>query len=368
MTAYVRAYLNNDNSWGGTITLPGFAFKAKKVNNSTVERIDSVFKGLSLFQQQVAYIPLNVSQPNDKQQSLPNYSVYVLLAAIGELLRQSKDTEELKIGISQISQVRSYPMPNLKNLSFDEASSKTVFQIEETTNTGEDLGTMIKEWLRYYPRHSIVPHLLGKIATRIFYAFRTIEDNETFENLGESMHYRIIMLLNSILLEDARENIKDFNLNNNNPNISNSIFVENLQKVNLFSKEGKANLYFSQWMLSCPLFLLYLNWDDLDDDLTNFISQERNSNDTYNIVDFKRHSIYGELIKVGIKDSSKPKFSATWGFDNTVEILKTIFTSYDEFISTSAEEIKNRSRGFFLLVNINSVRKIKDALTSNGSW
>lgn len=378
MTAYIRAFLNtieeerdsklktNIRNWGGIITLPGFAFIAKKGKDASRERIDKVFEDSTLFEQYIAYIPLSVSQPNSKQQTLPTYSIYTLLATIGELIRQNKEmVGDLDKGVSQLAQVRSYPMPNFANYSTNSDTSEDVFEPNEENTTGENLSAFINNWISLYSRNSISPYLLGKISTRFFYALRVLEQKEEFSNLGDAMHSRIIILLNSILLEDVRENILGATLSNNNPIDKNKIFIENLKKVNDFTNEKKKKLGFSKWMLSCPLFLLYLDKTEMEPLLIYTNNEESVEYDTRKIIDL---SIHKTLKEAGIKASSKPKFSSADYIQDTVEVLRTIYSTPSDFIEETDDKIKNKCNEHFNIVKSNSIQGIKKKYERKKSW
>lgn len=391
ITAYIRAFLNfievtddgsknkktkqNYDNWGGTIPLPGFAFKAKKGTGSDFERIDSVFKNSDLFKQQIAYIPLSVSQPSSKQQSLPTYSIYTLLGAIAESIRQYNDLDN---GLSQLSQVRSYPMPNFINSTSDELEPYDVFDVGNPQEDPSELGSMMRTWIEGYSNvKAVTPHLLGKISTRFFYALRNIEDKDPSDNLGDAMHRRIIILLNSILLEDTKENIKEVKLSNNNPNFKPDIFIENLKKLvdeNQVDRSEEVNegmidkLTFSQWMLSCPLLLLYLNFDDtLKNPLLSFISSGQNRENTEQLM---AKSIYNELKKVGLQTIQRAIFSSTpENIRQTITNLKSLYTTSQSFLDTSNEDIRSTCRSHFQRIQENSIDAIKNAIRNNPeSW
>ena len=92
--------------------------------------------------------------------------------------------------------------------------------------------------------------------------FRRIVYDKNNHNLGDAMHRRIVIVLNSAIVEDAKENLETFTLSNNNPIADDHIFIENMDKIKSLSEYDKQNLKFSHWLLSCPLFLLYLNLQD----------------------------------------------------------------------------------------------------------
>lgn len=402
MTAYLRATLNhmekkkdtksnNIDNWGGTIPLPGFAFISKKGKEESSDRIDEVFKNATLFEKQIAFIPLSVSQSSNKSSSLPTYSVYVLLAAIGDLIRQHQNVkEDLDETLAQLSQVRSYPMPNFANFSTETEELEEVFEASKVDEKGESLSKMISNWFGSYPKQPVTPYLLGKISTRFFYAIQGLEKKNP-NSLGEAMHNRMIILLNSILLEDVRENIYEHLLNNSNPVDSSSIFAKNLKTVNnrLKENQGKGeNLSFSRWMLSCPLFLLYLKQNDLViNDLKEYIQDKedatknnevkditndkevKDNKDAYTIENILNLSIYNKLSNVAVRSSTLPSFSATFPrLNKTIEIIQSYYSDPQSFIRENSFQIKERIKHEFLVVSNPSISKIKKKYNGKESW
>ncbi|AZB10681.1 hypothetical protein EG344_18490 [Chryseobacterium sp. G0162] len=296
VTAYIRGYTdknpNSENiSIAGTIPIFGMADKAKRNRQATSDRIDSVLKAenATFIEKLLVYIPLSSNQYTYKQTSLLTYSPYLLFGAIGELCRKF-DLEDLKNGFSELSQLRAYMMPDFKrgnNEDYD-ISEETNFEFPERTDTDTKIEELFEKWARNYPKNnSVSVHLLGKIVTRYFYALSNIENKMNKKSLGEIFHAQLIAFMNAVLIEDCRENSNFASeLNINNTNYSNKIFINNLKTI---LKKDFSELTFSKWILSCPLLLVYLKNDD------NQSSNYNTSENTLNNEDTKQQGT--EIIK-----------------------------------------------------------------------
>lgn len=312
MTAYIRAFLNiekeNKVSWGGTIPIYAPSESAKGSGDLSM-RIDYVFKDASLYKRQIAFIPVSISQPNDKQASFTTYSVYLLLAAIGEIIKQNKENVDLGKTLGELSQIRSYSMPNFKYHSvseepYEERGSETEPK-DKAKASPSSLVKSMTAWIKEYPENYVVsPHVLGKISTRLFYAMKNLEDTEEADNLGDAMYNRIIILYNTILVEEAREFIRTA-LNNDNPRDSIHVFKGNIDKIN---SEDFKSLRLFRWMFSCPLLISFLDKDN--EDIKKVKEHIANKSKT-KIIEFE--SIYADLKKVIIlgKKSLSTKIEIT---------------------------------------------------------
>jgi hypothetical protein len=130
----------------------------------------------------------------------------------------------------------------------------------------------------------ITPALLGKIFTRFFYTLNNMDMNEVLKRdaqLGEWMHRMVVAFLHAVVVLEALDkiNLKDTYLSLKNPITSDSIFFQNLSKLNLKNQDGVEEdkvskgksditkektkstdqLSFSWWMLSCPILKFFLN-------------------------------------------------------------------------------------------------------------
>lgn len=349
MTAYIRAFLNiekeNRTSWGGTIPIYAPCESAKGKGELSM-RIDYVFKDEPLYKRQIAFIPVSISQPNDKQSSFTTYSVYLLLATIGEIIKQRKENPDLGKTLGELSQIRSYGMPTFKYHSVpeenDEGAKTEITSKDETDAETNPLAKNMIEWIDNYPKNYVVsPHVLGKISTRLFYALKNLEDTETVDNLGDAMHNRIIILYNTVLVEEAREFISGGTLlNNNNPRSSIAIFTANIHKIKSVNFQS---LKLFTWIFSCPLLISFLNNDNKD-----VIKIKRHINTA--IKDTWIESIYSRLKEVKIlpiknKKSSSDKLpSLYYGKDTTIRTINHLkknrdLISYNDFMTEDVDKL-----------------------------
>ncbi|MFH6994564.1 hypothetical protein [Flavobacterium sp. FlaQc-48] len=262
-------------SQAGTIPIFGLASSLKKDSKLTSDRIDSVLKNenADYVQQRLVYMPLSSNQYIYKQASLLTYSPYLLIGAIGELIRKHK-LDDLKNGFTELSQFRGYMMPDFKRGPGSDEITGTEEDTKELSDKklpgSVDIELVFGRWVEKYPAEGmkIAIHLLGKIATRFFYALTNLEGKVGNKNLGDVFHSHILAFINAVLVEDCRENANEFSseLNLNNTNYKDTIFLNNIDK--LLQEDDKKvktvksrQLSFSQWLLSCPLLLVYLKKD-----------------------------------------------------------------------------------------------------------
>jgi len=368
MTAYIESTLNSQEKQIGNIYLYGIAGKANTSKEESKGRIDFELKGKSSIQQMLAFIPLSISQNLIKNTTIISFSTYSLLASIGELIRKM-ELDDMGRGLSELSQLRTYPM-----ISFTQGVTNTsdMGELEgiEITKDSESskLDIYLKNWYSKYPKKKYSPHVLGKILTRVHYTFNSIEKGQDIDtDLAEAIHRRIVALMNAILIEDVRENMTDCqSLNISNAVTADNNFIDNL-KVAVENKE-QNDFNFSRWMLSCPLFLLYLNPKLLADiNLKKFIHPIINRNEIsdsdweyanfdkrkieeieledLNIQVLKKKSVYITLAEVFVQkkkgsiESTLPKFSGAKGKAlKTIEILKPIIT-YQKFMDLSLNDV-----------------------------
>ena len=343
LSTYIRATLNKKIGktkipWGGTLVLEKFNIIVRRDNDII---IDKAFWEQPLITRQLMFLPMSTASFSYKQQPLVIFSFYTLLGTITEILKRFnliKNTNkqeairQISGFLNELSQVKDYAIPTfdetIENQSDDEDTNNNID--EEVIEENETLANLLYIWMKKNPT-CISPHLIGKIATRAFYAMRKLDDrvyDKNNHNLGDAMHRRIVIVLNSAIVEDAKENLETFTLSNNNPIADDHIFIENMDKIKSLSEYDKQNLKFSHWLLSCPLFLLYLNLQDEELGINtigikNFIINN-NKRSIFNsaIYDnafpiygknsfewFKNNSIYKELKKVSVW-SKKPKTNA----------------------------------------------------------
>lgn len=407
LSTYIRASLNYNNSsnktpWGGTLILKGLAENAKRSHMETQDRIDSVFKDAPLMDKQLAFFPMSIASFAHKQQSIVIYSIYTLMGTIVELLKRYnvikknvhiKDDQiekDIHVLLKELAQVKDNVMPVFEHTN-DPAYKRQIYNTIEDDDKSEgdsmELAKALCAWMDRYPK-CVPSHLIGKAATRAFYAIRNLDDrilDGVGQNLGDAMHRRIVIIMNSVLVEDAKENLENFTLSNNNPAEKDRLFIDNLKKINGASTDG-TNLQFSRWLISCPLLLLYLktpcsdissynDYRELPDLWANLDTFLRCSETHENCIGYPNSewymakSIYDKLQQVSIytngtkvKISNKTSFSITNrnSLKNTIEILSQIYDTPKSYIRKNSEGIDTNitthfKKGKNLINNINEV-------------
>jgi len=369
MTAYIESLPNGSENKNGIIHLFATAKKEKGSNEESRGRIDYEFrvgdKQTTTLQQTLAFIPLSTSEFIEKNQSISTYSIYTLLGTVGELIRKT-ELNDLGNGLLELSQWRTYPMVSFEkgiaNLKDENNYDEIEFKDDSTNSV---LINLIKDWRLDFSRMKKMysPHLIGKISTRIYSAFDAIKNDQ---NLGIAMHRRLIALMNAILIEDVRENSESSQgLNINNAVTSNKIFISNLKFANSLKKD--LNLSFSKWMLRCPLFLLYLDKQILNEEsLINFIFPGKKEH----IQPFIDNTIYDKLEHVYTKETTtmsnqasieKISFSIDRNnIESIAEVLKKNGLDYKTFEGIILKDFnKNYSYLFNNKVNTNSLTEFK---------
>lgn len=407
LSTYIRASLNYNSSenkapWGGTLILKGLAEYAKRSSSETQDRIDVVFKKTeaTTMERQLAFFPMSIASYAHKQQSIVIYSFYTLLGTIVELLKRynvlkmSNKNDETKsdedkheerimdihVLLNELSQVKDNVMPVFErgtNPSEQEPIFNTIEEGDDEKDTG--LARALCDWMDQCPS-CVPPHLIGKIATRAFYAMRNLDDRALSgeePNLGDAMHRRIVIVMNSTLVEDVKENLSNSKLSNNNPIESNLIFYNNLNQVKELEDEDKSKLAFSRWIISCPLFLCYLNPDKVISEESNQIlkttselwfslfyfmnkSSKDINEDVRNTINWCiENSIYEKLLQVCIYSSkssksnknrkSNPiKFSFASNYiGKTISVFEPLYDTPQTFYKEGTDNIFIRIRTSF---------------------
>ncbi len=247
-------------------------------------------------QKVITLIPLCSTKKTSLNESHQFYSSFVLLAAIGQILRfaySELEENNKDVGISEVLRElkdmqlhRYYSVPSTK-----QDGNNTEGNIEADTlefnvkgdQTTDKLATSLYEWsCQYFPfgassKTSIPPYLLGKILTRYINAVSKITQN----NLGDQMHYSMISLLNACLVEEAKENYNQYVDENTakkqndkkpkhdtlaNLNFSNSVNSDRVFRMNIkFIKDNNAweTIKLTKWLIQCPLIYSFIKEEHL---------------------------------------------------------------------------------------------------------
>jgi GTPase SAR1 family protein len=371
MTTYIQSTLKSTETPNGNVYLYGFSKKQKESNEEAIGKIDFELKAESSLVQRLAFLPLVVSQNLINNSSIISFSIYSLLGTISELIRKA-ELKDLDRGIMELSQIRSYPMYAFDKSISNNNEISTYNEFEFTSDNEMDfIVSYFEIWLKAFPNRKISPHILGKILTRIYYAMLAIDSENNIDiNYAEAIHRRIVAVMNAILIEDVREHDPLCNyLNINNAISSDTILRNNLRQV--VAKMDDNDFFLSKWLLSCPLFLFYLNPELLRNDYLSrytFLKINKGEQMAYNQEIFIDHfdsklidsvftnkkSIYEILsrIAITIRDNQsvtdKPTFSGSESFiAKTIEVLAKKMTR-DEFLNSQYNDFSKKYADEFL--------------------
>lgn len=292
-TAYIRACLGNlsdqkinnikvsddKGTWHGTLPLLGLSVKAKE---KLPNRIDAIFGKEEGFIKAMAYLPLS-GFTNHKGESRPIYSFYNLLGVLGEIVLAASSSDgantisEVRKTIAKNSQYREYSLPSWASPLYtsDDKDGGFIDSDEPEDSLVEQMPLSfveeITKWVTDFNKSQIIvsPSLLGKIFTRFYYSVNKMDSNNNKE-LGNWMHRMIVVFFNSVLLVEAMEQLQLFEekpsgktgkkdiirVKLTNPTNKDDIFINNLKSIN--ANNDSAKLVFSKWILSCPIWKLYM--------------------------------------------------------------------------------------------------------------
>lgn len=389
----------------------GFAEKSKEGGDA--KRIDNIFTEDKSLERALGFLPLTISAHTDKQSSELNYSVVALLAAITDIVREAGQKPEIEnyldesgdIDVAKVinsdrghtiieflnylSQTRNYIIPAEGQSvgEMTEGNDVNVFSIDEGEEELKIFIIELSKWIDEYKGIVLPPYLLGKIATR---AFASIDSSDVSKdvNLGEAIHRRIVILLNAILVEEARE--YGYNLNNNNPSGSDDIFVANLKKFKVINGSESTGfdvnkLLLFNWIVKCPLLLAYMNLP-AEGELTN-IFVKLNATTIINIYNYLENvEVKGSagspapLISSAAQVASSPNTPTNdvpmnnemnfRAYDvNCYNIIKDNFdTPNDLFGNSDNEQVRIKLLPFFHLVKRQSVQIFRELHGNKEVW
>ncbi|MGM1429995.1 hypothetical protein ACS126_12115 [Sphingobacterium lactis] len=198
------------------IRLKGLKELAKKSHME--DSLDNVLSDESLngIQRVLGYLPSLAGSYSSNNSTRVFYSIYSLLSCIGELLKRyelDEDRKSISSSLIEFSQLRYYTIEDNNNVQSDQVEltsefSANSFEGNETLTSGlSEYTSLLEEWLKIAKVNNISVHLLGKSFTRFFIAVNNILRDNKEESLGRVFNLNVLGLLNSILVEDVRENL-----------------------------------------------------------------------------------------------------------------------------------------------------------------
>ena len=307
------------------------------------------------------------------------YSIYTLLGAINDLIRDFESGDNLLKVLQRISQPREYaaalndadnetPQDSLAEKNDD---TKDENNDEESVSNESDFKTMqkeLKDWLKDTKREKccIASHVLAKVATRLYYTFNNISKETT---LGDAMHLYIIALFNSVLIEEVMEltagvnsDFEDIKITNRSVRTSPKLFIKNLKAITPALKSQKLPL--TRIILTCPIFIFFINFESKGNGSEELLETYKDiKQNDFNEAFYKSKGCYSKLKEITQKEEIivKEMFSSK-NFNNIIDIIKNQF-SYDTFMTSVTEDFKSDIFKIFdtasknYQTSLNSIRK-----------
>ncbi len=261
------------------ILLEGLALTANKKEEKKKTAIDNILKkdNVNTAQKVLALLPLFSLKRGQTQYTNLYYSVLPLLSAVCMILRSGYNELSIRSLLSDLSLHRTYPMSSEDQFISDDPESNITSNGELSQSLGIDiedelLDDLIIElimWRNTFIKDNkdsstllLPPYLLGRIMTRFTSALINVPNKK---NLAELFQQHLIVFLNSVLIEEAKEMFgNNLNINNNNPVGSPKLFYDNLGKVTIQNEDGIPYFYslnLIHCLLSCPLISAFLSPD-----------------------------------------------------------------------------------------------------------
>lgn len=259
----------------GAISLMGFTLTAKGKGRLLENRIDRVMKDAEKKQKILGYLPFISLLYSNKNERLLQYSVYALLANVGQILKSGDKKEIVIDAIKSACLPVSYQMrdENIINDSSDNMVAEEV-DVEFDEETIGQLAEKILEWKRMYPDNMTYGgYLFGRIFTRFYYTLSNIIENNKNKPLGHIFNLFVCSLMNACLIEEMKVNKQDniAGLNVNNISTKNKILIDNIRYYNgLQNNDGL--IPFTKWMMACPILVPFIDTKEADA-LKDFIRQ-----------------------------------------------------------------------------------------------
>lgn len=338
------------------ISLFAMEGKAKKAKETQTNALDNVLKEeADLFVRLMAMFPFIRITHNKNNESRSYYSLVVLLAVVGDVLRCTD--EDGMIGrINDLKLFRGYQMPKEGNsIRSEEIIDGEDFGVETRREEILALAGIMCKWKAAYHDCMLPPYALGRIMTRVY----TSLPNVTVSSVGQMMNVMVANFFNACLIEETKVRIpapEQGLINNSNLRTDTRYFKDNLGKTDIVDK-----LVFTKWMMSCPMMSCFLD-EETYDKVKGLVADDLRSD---------RRPVYELLCRINSKDDdeSKPSFSGerTDGWMKTADILRNSGSGDDviqekiideEDITKAIEFIK--SKGLFGNVYKSSVESFKD--------
>ena len=275
------------------ISLYAMKEKAKK---DLLNALDKVLKEENNhFTRLMAMFPFVRLSHNKDNESRSYYSVIVLLAVIGELLKCT-NKEEMIGRINDLKLFRSYQKPQEEDYyGEDDGIGRDDYGVETRQDEIVELAEKMCAWKSEYKECHLPPYALGRMMTRLYTSLSKV----AVDNVGQMMNVMVANVLNSCLIEETRIRIPAADqgiINNSNLRTDTRFFKDNLGKNDIVNK-----LPFTKWMMACPMLSCFLD-EETYGKVQAFVS------DAFKI-DRGTYPVYELLCKINSKDVSSSYFS-----------------------------------------------------------
>lgn len=240
------------------------------------------------------------------------YSIFLLFAVIAQALKRINNILDEESAIMEIKKLildlqlsRNYFVPK-EEFEYLDDSEKTdnskqqdiKVQQSETENL-DKLAKDLYEWKKIYTISSktFPPYLLGRIATRFFFMSQKINtewDKNLDKNLGDLMYYSVISFLNTCLVIEGQEYLKNNKTDQSNHEIKPNVFYENLKNTKNSNTNNEMSL--TLWLIKCPLLQAFINIETDKDKETDKIALKE-----YYAANLKNYNIYNILKEIKLE-------------------------------------------------------------------
>ena len=278
MFGNAMAYLYNDpNLFGIGVFFPikGLSGRAK---NTNVDALDYVFKNKSDIEKKLAYLPAVMLSFVYKNESRLYYSVYSILAAIGDMLRAKELGNDVMTTFNEVSLLRYFQVSDkITKVDNNENEEPPIPKEEEAGDITDAFKQELETWAENAKKIFKAPYLIGKISTRFYYSqrniYQTLKDEKDDRGhaikveLGKIISLSVLDFLNATLIEEAMVNYDSVKkrteaqsidkLNINNVRTSSNIFENNLKFI--YDNEASEAIKLTVALIECPVVYPYID-------------------------------------------------------------------------------------------------------------
>lgn len=357
--AYITSLLSLQRL-DGAIPLMGFGFRSKGRNEENDRRIDKVLENATGLQRILGYLPLVTLMGNNNARML-HYSIYYLIANIGQILKADDDNIRLTIRAA-CTPVSYQVLPDVNQMA---ESTSQDSEPEVDPKIDDDaltkLSDAFKNWRKqFYDKFSYAPYMFGRISTRFYFSLANIVQNNSDKNLGEIFNLFVASLINSCLIEEMKEigQSRLQGVNYNNVSTSTLVLANNIHNI------ADINLSFTKWIASCPLLYPFLSPSN-HYDIKNFIIESCGDNKLPDELFTEEGCLVHVLDKISWnkpkKSIEKNKFSANNNYiDETIRLINENELDGNRILNGTVHDAKETLSPIFGNVNSNSLKIFKE--------